>query len=110
MAGSPNSKHGGSRSDTHANDWRRREGVYVLWSQGISAVQEVGQPVDMQVGASMLGARKNWRLQMKVYTVRVHVTDQDLDLEVLALNETEARRLTGERLDGIDHNVQWVQP
>lgn len=47
---------------------------------------------------------------MKVYTVRAHVTDQDLDVEVLAHNETNARRLVAERLDGIDHNVQWVQP
>jgi hypothetical protein len=45
---------------------------------------------------------------MNIYTVRCHVPEQDLDVEVLALSESEARRLVSDRLEGIDHNVQWV--
>lgn len=47
---------------------------------------------------------------MKIYTVRCHVPEQDLDIEVVARDDVNARRLVAERLQGIDHNVQWVQP
>lgn len=46
---------------------------------------------------------------MKKYDVRVHVTDQDLDIEVYALSEASARKLVADKLTSIDHNVQWVQ-
>jgi hypothetical protein len=42
-------------------------------------------------------------------TVRVHVPDQDLDIDVMSMDDDTARTLVAERLDGIDHNVQWVQ-
>jgi hypothetical protein len=45
---------------------------------------------------------------MKIYTVHVHITDQHVDAEVLALNESGARRLVAERFDGVDHHIEWV--
>lgn len=45
---------------------------------------------------------------MNIFQVRCHITDQDLDIGVLALTEEEARRLVTNRLEGIDHDIQWV--
>jgi hypothetical protein len=47
-------------------------------------------------------------MALRYYNIRCHVTDQDLDVSVLALDEDAARELVAQRLYGIDHNVQWV--
>jgi hypothetical protein len=47
---------------------------------------------------------------MKTYTVKVHVPEQDLDVEVLAYDVTNARRLIREQFDGLHVMIVWVQP
>lgn len=47
---------------------------------------------------------------MKKYTVQVRIPEQMVEVEVLALNVSEAKRLTDEQFDGIEHVIMsgWV--
>lgn len=47
-------------------------------------------------------------MKLKMYTVRCHVPQQDLDIEVLALDMNNARRLVGAELEGIEHGIESV--